>query len=87
MKKFNFRRFFSLILAFALVMSLAQPLSAWAAPATVYLDPAKGADTNAGTEAAPVKTLAKAYEKLALSGGTVVFLSDLTWSASDFFTP
>ena len=85
MKKFNFRRFFSLILAFALVMSLAQPLSVWAAPTTVYLDPANGADTNAGTEAAPVKTLAKAYEKIALSGGTVVFLSNLTWSASDFF--
>ena len=68
-----------------MVLTLVQPLSVWAtAPDTVYIDPAKGADTNAGTEAAPVKTLAAAYSKL-LTGGTIVFLSDLSLTGNTLF--
>ena len=85
MKKLQIRRIFSLILALCLVLPLVQPLSVWAlAEDTVYLDPAKGADTNPGTEAAPVKTLAAAYQKL-LSGGKIVFLSDLSLTGNTLF--
>ena len=45
------------------------------------MDPANGVDTNAGTEAAPVETLAKAIGLLT-EGGTVVFLSDLELTAN-----
>jgi len=79
----NGKRLLSLFLAVILVVSILPPVQAEATD-TVYLDPANGADTNAGTEAAPVKTLAAAYGKLT-QGGTVVFLSDLTWSTSAFF--
>ena len=77
------KRLLSLFLALALVVGVLPPVQA-ETEVTVYLDPANGADTNAGTEAAPVKTLAAAYGKLT-QGGTVVFLSNLTWSTSDFF--
>ncbi|MBR2309015.1 MAG: hypothetical protein IKA47_00575 [Oscillospiraceae bacterium] len=77
------KRLLSLFLAFVLVVGLLPPVQA-AVVDTVYLDPANGADTNAGTEAAPVKTLAAAYGKLT-QGGTVVFLSNLTWSTSGYF--
>ena len=80
------KRFLSFFLACVMVLSLTQPLNAWATAAdTVYIDPANGADTNSGSESAPVKSLAAAYEKLSQGGGTVVFLSDLTWSKSDYF--
>ena len=85
MRKLQFQRIFSLLLAFFLVLPLIQPLGVWAtAPATVYLDPTNGADTNNGTEAAPVKTLASAYSKL-LTGGTIVFLSDLSLTGNTLF--
>ena len=47
------KRLLSLFLAFVLVVGLLPPVQA-AVVDTVYLDPANGADTNAGTEAAPV---------------------------------
>ena len=79
----NGKRLLCLLLALVLVVGLFPTV--WAETAdTVYLDPSKGVDTNAGTEAAPVKTLAAAYGKLT-QGGTIVFLSNLTWSTSDFF--
>ena len=79
------KRFLCLFLACVMVLALAQPLSVWATAAdTMYIDPANGADTNAGTEAAPVKTLAKAYSKL-LTGGTIVFLSDLSLTGNTLF--
>lgn len=78
------KRLLCLFLALALVVGIFPTVRA-ADPVTVYIDPAAGADTNDGfTEAAPVQTLAAAYEKLA-AGGTLVFLSDLTWSTSGFF--
>lgn len=73
----NGKRLLSLFLAFVLLVGVLPPVQAETVD-TVYLDPAKGVDTNAGTEDAPVKTLAAAYGKLT-QGGTVVFLSDLTW--------
>ena len=80
------KRFLSFFLVCVMVLSLTQPLHVWAtATDTVYIDPANGADTNSGSESAPVKSLAAAYEKLSQGGGTVVFLSDLTWSKSDYF--
>ena len=79
----NSKRLLSLFLVFVLVLGLVPQVQAETVD-TVYIDPANGVDTNAGTEAAPVKTLAAAYEKLT-QGGTVVFLSNLTWSTSDFF--
>ena len=85
MKKLPIYRIFSLMLALAIVLSLAQPLCVWAVAADiVYIDPAGGADTNAGTETAPVKTLAGAYGKL-LKGGTIVFLSDLQITGNTLF--
>ena len=85
MKKLQLHRFFSILLVCAMVLTFVQPLGAWAtADTTVYLDPVNGADTNAGTETAPVKTLEAAYGKLT-QGGTIVFLSDLTWSTSGYF--
>ena len=85
MKKLQLHRIFSFLLVCAMVLTLAQPLSVWAATTdTVYLDPANGADTNAGTEAAPVKTLAAAYGKLT-GAGTIVFLSDLQITGNTFF--
>ena len=85
MKKLQFRRIFAFVLALCLVLPLVQPLGVWAtAPATVYLDPAAGSDTNSGTEAAPVKTLAAAYSKL-LTGGSIVFLSDLSLTGNTLF--
>ena len=80
----NGKRLLSLFLAVILVVSVLPPVQAEAA-VTVYLDPANGADTNTGSESAPVKSLAAAYEKLSQGGGTVVFLSDLTWDTSAFF--
>lgn len=79
----NGKRLLCLFLALILVVGIFPPVKA-AAEVTVYIDPANGVDTNAGTEAAPVKTLEAAYGKLT-QGGTVVFLSDLTWSTSGFF--
>ena len=79
----NGKRLLCLFLAFVLLVGVLPPVQAETVD-TVYLDPAKGVDTNAGTEDAPVKTLAAAYGKLT-QGGTVVFLSDLTWSTSAFF--
>ena len=79
----NAKRLLCLFLALVLVAGVLPPVQAEAGD-TVYLDPANGADTNAGTETAPVKTLAAAYGKLT-QGGTVVFLSDLTWSTSGYF--
>ena len=85
MKKMQVHRIFSFLLALAMVLTLAQPLSVWAVAAdTVYIDPVDGADTNAGTETAPVKTLAAAYGKL-LQGGTIVFLSDLQITGNTLF--
>ena len=84
MKKLTLNRVLSVLLAFVLVLSFVPPVQLFAEEVTtVYLDPVNGADTAAGTETAPVKTLAKAYEKLT-AGGTVVFLDTLTWSASGF---
>ena len=78
-------RLFSLLLICAMMLSFVQPLSAWAETVDIiYLDPVGGADTNIGTEAAPVKTLAAAYGKLT-KGGTVVFLSDLQITGNTYF--
>lgn len=79
----NGKRLLCLFLALILVVGLFPSVRAEATD-TVYLDPASGADTNAGTQSAPVKTLEAAYGKLT-QGGTVVFLSNLTWSTSGFF--
>ena len=85
MKTLQLHRVFSILLICAMVLTLAQPLSVWATTTdTVYLDPANGTDTNAGTEAAPVKTLAAAYGKLT-GAGTIVFLSDLQITGNTFF--
>ena len=80
----NGKLWLALCLTLVLVVGLCLPMQAEAAGVTVYLDPANGADTNAGTEAAPVKTLEAAYGKLT-EGGTVVFLSDLSITADTFF--
>jgi len=85
MKKLQLHRIFSFLLACAMVLSLVQPLGAWAiSEDTVYIDPTNGADTNAGTEAAPVKTLASAYGKLT-QGGKIVFLDDLSITGNTYF--
>ena len=85
MKKLQLHRIFSLLMVCVMVLTLAQPLGAWAtADATVYLDPVNGADTNAGTETAPVKTLEAAYGKLT-KAGTIVFLSDLQITGNTYF--
>lgn len=86
MKNSIYRRIFCLLLALCLVAPMLTPLRAQAeGEATVYLDPAAGADTNSGlTQDAPVKTLAAAYEALT-QGGQIVLLSDLSWTKSGFF--
>ena len=61
------KRFLSLLVAALLVFSLLPTTSLAKSTRTVYLDPASGLDTNDGlSEAAPVKTVAAAYD--ALSG-------------------
>ena len=85
MKKSKLCRIFSFLLALLLVVPMLQPIGVFAADVTtVYIDPANGVDTNAGTEAAPVKTLAAAYSKLT-AGGTIVFLSDLQITGNTYF--
>ena len=75
------KRFLCLLLVLCLTVGYMPQVVLAEAPDTVYLDPANGVDTNAGTEAAPVQTLEKAIGLLT-EGGTVVFLSDLELTAN-----
>lgn len=85
MKNGKIYRIFSFLLALLLVVPMLQPIGAFAVDVTtVYIDPVNGLDTNAGTETAPVKTLATAYSKLT-AGGTIVFLSDLQITGNTYF--
>lgn len=85
MRNSKIYRIFCFLLALLLAVPMLQPIGAFAADVTtVYIDPANGSDTNAGTEATPVKTLATAYSKLT-AGGTIVFLSDLSLTGNTMF--
>ncbi len=53
---------------------------------TVYVSAADGADTNDGTSLSPVKTMAKAYEKLGVAGGIINIVGTYTQDAN-FFAP
>ena len=77
------KRILSLLLVAVMVFVMIPPLGIYAAEAvTVYLDPVNGSDENVGTETAPVKTLAGAYDLLQDAGGTVVLLGDVSITAS-----
>lgn len=75
----------------ALMLALSVPfgVTANAAEAVIYVDEANGNDENQGNSAtSPLKTLTKAIEKLAESGGRIVLISDLslTGTASNPYT-
>lgn len=78
------KRFLSLLTAFVLVMTMLPAVSFAAEERTVYVDAKNGSNDNTGlTESAPVKTLAKAYEKLSgAAAGRIVFLATTNFTAA-----
>lgn len=77
------KKFFSILIAISMLLSLAVfalPVSAdnnTATVKTVYLSDT-GNDTNAGTKAAPVATLLKAYQLLGADGGVISIVGTAT---------
>ncbi len=65
-------------LILSVIFAIALSISAIAAD-TVYVNGASGADSNAGTEAAPFKTVQAAFDSLA-NGGNVVITGDVTFA-------
>ena len=80
------KRFFSLLIAVIMVLSMLPVVSFAAETRTIYWDPVSGSDTGDGTETAPVQTMEAAYA--ALSGadeGNIVLLSTLTLTEQTTF--
>ena len=78
------KRFLSVLLAAVLVLSMVPVVSFAAEERTVYVDAKNGNNNNSGlTESAPVKTLAKAYEKLSgAAAGRIEFLSTTEFTSA-----
>ena len=78
------KKILALLLALSMLLPLL-PVTTFAADVTdIYVNSETGADTAAGTSTAPVKTLAKAYEKVS-DGGTIYITSDITLDNESIF--
>ena len=70
------KRFLSLLIAFIMVLSMVPAVSFAAEVRTVYWDPVNGADTNDGSETAPIKSVEAAYAALSGADEGIVVLQD-----------
>lgn len=80
------RRILSSLMALVLCLTLL-PAAAYADGGTAVYVSNSGSDDNAGTQAAPYATLAKAVDAAAADGATIYVMSNLTMTECARFRP